>query len=237
VPLHEVAAGPSTKVSLDDRPQSDARIDRVTELLMSSTLDRQFARIAETPALITGERRLRLLVTLSPAATEQTGGWSAATEEFLLESQTLRDSVQLAQSGEIQLFADRDNLPVYVANDLNQPVTVIVTVRPSLPLVAIDEDRIPVTVEANSTAKVLVPVQSLSNGEVTLRISLHTNEDLKVRVGDPLTVALSVRAGWEGPVTVVVTVLVVLLFLFGIARTIIRRRAANRALAETDSLE
>jgi hypothetical protein len=204
---------------------------------MSSTMDRQFSRIAETPSLITGERRLRLLVTLSPAADAQVGGWTAATQQFLLESQTLRDSVQLAQSGEITLFADRNNLPVYVANDLDQAVTVIVTVRPSLPLVAIDDDRIPVTVEANSTAKVLVPVQSLANGEVTLRLSLHTNEDLKVRVGDPLTVPLSVRAGWEGPVTIVVTVLVVLLFLFGIFRTIVRRRAANRALAETESAE
>ena len=229
VPLHTIASTTPTKAKVIDKPQSTTRIDRVADLLASQALDRQFARIAETPQLITGERRARLLVTLSPAASQRPGGWGASTDEFLRESSDLRASVQLVPSGDILALADRSRLPIYVDNALNQEVTVYVTVSPSLPLVAVDDDRVKFTIKAQSLDKVEIPVQSLSNGDVDLRVSLHTDTDLRVRVGEANQLSMNVRAGWEGPVTIAIGIVVVAFFIFGLVRTIIRRRVALRS--------
>jgi len=229
VPLHTIASATPTKARVVDKPQSATRINRVADLLLSQALDRQFARIVETPRLVTGERRARLLVTLSPAALQHAGGWGASTVEFLRESTDLRASVHLVPSGDITTLADRSRLPIYVENELNQDVTVYVTVSPSLPLVAVDDDRVRFTIKAQSLDKVDIPMQSLSNGEVDLRVSLHTDTDLRVRVGEANQLSMNVRAGWEGPVTIALGILVVAFFIFGVVRTIIRRRVALRS--------
>jgi hypothetical protein len=215
----------ASEATITDRPQSKARVRIVRDLLTSERRDARFATVAETPKLITGERRLRLLVTLSPGAEGQPGGWRSSTRKFLTESETLRDSVALVRSSEIFLTADRGSMPVSVENDLSQPVTVFVEIKPSLPLIAVENSRVPLTVEPGSQAKASVRVRSLSNGEVDLAVSLHTKSEIEV--GEPTHVQLSVRAGWEGPVTIAIAVIVVLVFAFGIARTVIKRRAQH----------
>jgi hypothetical protein len=220
--------------TLVDQPQSEARVARVKEILVAEGLDRKFAAIAETPKLITGERRLELLVVLSSGAETHAGGWGVATDEFLDDSTALRDTVRLVQSSRNLLTAERGFIYVSVDNDLDQAVTVYVSLQPSLPLVSVEDDRVAVTIEPGAQGKATVPVQSLSNGTVDIAVSLRTASD--VRVGQTSHVQVDVRAGWEGPVTIVLAILVVLLFGFGIFRTVVKRRAANRAEAATETM-
>jgi hypothetical protein len=50
-----------------------------------------------------------------------------------------------------------------------------------------------------------------------------------MQVGDTTYVRTSVQAGWETPVTIGFAIAVVLIFAFGIFRTIVRRRRASES--------
>ena len=151
--------------------------------------------------------------------------WLAATTGFVQSSTTLRDSVKIVQTSSITPWADRASLPVTISNDLNQSVTVYVTVRPLTPLLKVENSFVAITVEPRSQRKAQIPVQSLSNGTVQLEVSLHRSSG--VNVGETAYVSTVVQAGWETPVTIGFAVAVVLVFAAGIARTIVRRRRAR----------
>ena len=140
-------------------------------------------------------------------------------------SSTLRSSVSIVKSSKITLWADRGSLPVVVENLLDQPVTVYVTVRPLTPLIRVEDTFFQVVVEPNSQRNARVPVQSISNGNVELEISLHASTSRQI--GSTTYVRTVVQAGWETPFTITVAILVVLVFAAGVVRTIVRLRRAR----------
>ena len=220
--LADLLATPTATATLAEVGHSEAHLDSVKSMLSDERADRAFAVIAADPTLITSERRLSLLTALSNNWADDSTGWAAAVSDYRAASVTLRDSVRIVKSSSITLWADRASLPVTVTNELTQPVTVYVTVRPLTPLLKIENSFVAVTVEPQSQRKASVPVQSLSNGIVELEITLHT--DTGAAVGGLTYVRTTVQAGWETPVTVGFGIAVVLVFAAGIIRTIVRRR-------------
>jgi uncharacterized protein DUF6049 len=83
------------------------------------------------------------------------------------------------------------------------------------------------TIEPNSQANALVPVQAVSNGTVQIQVTLSSSTG--VPVGTQESVEVVVNAGWETPIFVVLASGVVLLFVGGIVRNIVRRRKAAAA--------
>jgi hypothetical protein len=227
VGLPAIALDDGPSATIIDRPQNAARISRVRDMLSAERLDARFATVADEPQLISGERRARLLVSLSPGADDHGGGWWHAAEDFLDESEALRASVHLVRSSPIALLADRGSIPVTVRNELQVPVTVNIEVRPMRPLIAVEDERVEVTIEPESQAQGSVPVESISNGVVELSVSISSDRD--VTVGPTAHVRTRVQAGWEGPVTVTLAILLLLVFVLGIVRAVIRRRAARSA--------
>lgn len=216
---------PLHSTELVDLPHEHATLELVEKLLAEEAADRDFAQIAENPALLTGQRRLVLLATLSNSWAENPNGWDAARLAFHTASASLRDTVKIVKSSTITLWADRASLPVTVSNELNQAVTVYVRVRPLTPLLKVEDSFVPVTVEPNSQRKASIPVQSLSNGTVDLSVTV--NAVTGTQIGATTLVRTTVQAGWETPFTIGVGVVVVLVFAFGVIRTIVRRRAAR----------
>lgn len=204
-----------------DRPT----LDGLKELLRDEAADREFAQIAENPALITGERRLDLLATLSNSWAASPFAWETARAGYAAASTALRNTVKIVKSSTITLWADRGSLPVTVSNELEQSVTVYVRVRPVTPLLKVEDSFVPVTVEPGSQSKAAIPVQSLSNGTVELMVTVNAVSG--EQIGGTTYVRTTVQAGWETPFTIGVGVLVVLVFALGIVRTIVRRRAAR----------
>ncbi|MFT4123011.1 MAG: DUF6049 family protein [Microbacteriaceae bacterium] len=221
VGLDELAGETAATATVVDQAQGADRVEQVQRMLAAESADDRFATVADDPRLLTGERRARLLVALSAGAP------ASAPEDFLEESETLRQSVQLAESSEIALLADKASLPVSVTNDLDVPVTVYITVTPQLPLIRVEDSLVALTIEPGSQARASVPVESLQNGVVEISISLHSAAD--VAIGSSTSVRMSVQAGWEGPVTITIGVLLVLVFAVGLIRGVRRRRAAARA--------
>ena len=223
--LAELLATGAGSASLVDQPHEASAIDKVRALLAEEAADAQFAQIAQTPSLITSDRRLDLLATISNGWSDNAIGWEAAVTSYAADSVSLRDSVNIVKSSSITLWADRASLPVTVSNELAQPITVYVTVRPLTPLLKIENSFVEVVVEPNSQRKAAVPVQSLSNGVVEIEVTLH--QATGQGVGNTKYVRTTVQAGWETPFTITVGAVVVLIFAAGIVRTIVRRRRAR----------
>ena len=68
---------------------------------------------------------------------------------------------------------------------------------------------------------------ALTNGQVDTTITLTSAAG--VAIGDPDNVSVDLHPGWESVGTAIVIALLVLIFGGGIARNIVKRRAARRA--------
>ena len=224
--LAGVLAVPPSEAAIVDLPQTTARVATAQRLLATEASDTAFSTVAANPVLITGERRARLLNTLSTAWNSYPGGWGSAATLYDAESVTLHESVRVVQSSDINLVADRASLPVTVSNSLNQPVTVLVTVSAPTPLLEIEQTAVPITLEPDSQKRGQIPVQSLSNGTAQISISITSAQG--VPIGQPTMVRINVFAGWETPFTVFLGVVVVAVFALGIVRVVLRRRRARR---------
>ena len=225
VGLSAVSDNEGPTATIVDKTQDEASITAITGLLDLEELDATFARIAEDPSRVTSQRRLDLLATLSNGWTQTIEGRADAVSTYRAASSTLRSSVSIVKSSKITLWADRGSLPVVVENLLDQPVTVYVTVRPLTPLIRVEDTFFQVVVEPNSQRNARVPVQSISNGNVELEISLHGSTSRQI--GSTTYVRTVVQAGWETPFTITVAILVVLVFAAGVVRTIVRLRRAR----------
>jgi len=222
VPMSQLPAVGSNPATLVDSPQNAVKIGHVRSMLEAEDRDIRFSTIAENPDLITGKRRLELLVALAQSSTRHPGGYGATATKFLDDSRTLEGSVRLVKSGEILLLADRTSIYATIANDLGQPITVNLSVRALSPLLRIEDPTVEVTVEPSSQKRAEIPVQSLSNGRVTVEATLDSLTD--EQVGTTTLVRVNVQAGWEGPVTFALGALVVIVFAGGIYRNLILRR-------------
>lgn len=203
-----------------------SRSDAVLAALNAEVADRVFATIALTPEAITDIRRLELLSSLSQ-------GWGErsidALRAFVADSLALRASVQVVQSSDITLLADRASLPVTVQNQLDVAVRVFVHVDPDTAQLQVVDDNIETLVEPRSQTRALVPVESLTNGQVGITVSV-LDESART-VGEPTRVSLNLQAGWETAGTIAVAIAVLLLFTVGIARDIRKRRQRRKESA------
>lgn len=195
------------------------RTAMIAAALQAEAADRQFAVIATEPALITDRRRLEVLAALSHGWGEAS---SAALHGFVDESVALRSSVRVAESSSITLLADRASLPVTVQNDLDVAVRVIVRVEPDTAQLRVLDDSVEAVVEPRSQTRALVPVESLTNGQVTITVTV--GDTMGARIGEPTRLSLNLQAGWETAGTIAVAVGIVLLLVVGISRDIRKRR-------------
>lgn len=212
-------ARPAVDAVVGAEAADDARAQAVRTALESEAADRVFAGIAVTPAAITDIRRLELLAALSQ-------GWGDRSTEalrgFATGSAALRASVQVVESSSILLLADRASLPVTVQNDLDVAVRVYVRVEPDTAQLRVVDPRVETLVEPRSQTRALVPVESLTNGQVDIAVSVR-DADSRV-IGTPTRVSLNLQAGWETAGTIAVAIAVLALLVVGIVRDVRKRR-------------
>jgi hypothetical protein len=220
--LSSVMAEAGTPATVVDMPQPADRVALASPLFDAERAEQQFASVAKDPLAITAPRRIELLSLLANQWQSNLTGWPAAAENFLSESTTLTSSVQIVASSAINLLADRATLPIAVSNDLDQAVTVYISVRADTGLLAVESSRVKLVIEPNSQGKGQIPVQAISNGTVGLTMSLTSASG--VPIGSQTRTEINVQAGWETPVVIVIGAFVVAMFAFGIVRSILRRR-------------
>lgn len=232
VPLSTVAAQSPAGATVVDEPQDADRVAVVRGMLAATSAEQGFSSIVADPGTITAPRRLQLLALTSTSWLANPTGWATATSAFLTESSDLLASVQVVDSSNFNLLADNATLPISVSNSLDQAITVYISVRPETAILAVGQDRVELTVKANSQGKGQVPVQAISNGTVHALVTLSSSTG--VAVGLPTTAAIEVRAGWETPIVVILAAAVVAIFGIGIVRNILRRRTPATTAPESD---
>lgn len=220
--LSDTISGSAASARLVPAAESPDRVRTVTELLASEAATEQFSSVVVDPTLVTGPRRLSLLALLASSWASDAEGWARSARAYVSQGEELLDSVHIPDSSTITFLQEKGNLPIAVMNELDFPVTVYVTVQPERAILDVLDDRVELTIEANSQAKASIPVQSIANGEVRTKVFLTSPAG--VLVSTPAFVVLNVQAGWETAATVVLAIIVVALFAAGIARTVLRWR-------------
>lgn len=224
--LAEAQSEPKASARVADIPVDADRVSRIRLMLAAEARIGPFSSILADPTPLTGERRLSLLALSSNAWADSGAVWVSAVDEWLARSGEILTSVQVPESSPINFLQDRGNLPIAVSNALEYPVTVYVTVRASTGILVVTQNRVPVEIPAGSQARAMVPVQSIANGRASLGVSLSS--ETTVAIGTRQTLTANVVAGWETTVTFIIAGLLALLFVAGIVRTVLKRRAARR---------
>ncbi|HXH35208.1 MAG TPA: DUF6049 family protein [Plantibacter sp.] len=209
----------------------DGRVDDLQRLLDDERQVDLFSTVLDDPELLTGRERATLLATLAADWLSSPDGWDAAVTDQRARTETVLTSVRVADSSRINMVGGEVSLPFAVRNDLPYPVTVIMQASPSNGRLSV-AGSVKQEIAADSRATVLIPVQAqIGNGDVTLR--LHLFSPTGQAIGDQTFVGVNVRADWEGIGAVVLAALVALLFISGVVRMVLGRRAKRQA-AESD---
>ena len=223
VPLREPATEElSGLISSAPSRESEAFVGSVRALWESDVL---FATISADPEEAVFGRWTRYQALLSSTWADNPNGLTADWERAQEDSRVFQNSVRVEQGSNITVLSDQTSLPITVVNDLNSEVVVVLSVRPTTGILAVETPTIQLTIEANDSVRTLVPVQSLANGTVPVELSLQSTAG--AQVGDTVTIPVTIRAGWEGLISISLAALVGGTFAFGILRAIQRRRAEN----------
>ncbi len=217
-------ANPAVQEDLNGESIDDLRATAIDDALDAERADRRFAEIAESPSFITDVRRLELLAALSQGWGERS---AIELDRFVVASGELRRSVQVVESSAILLLADRTSLPITVQNDLEVPVRVFVRVDPDTGRLRVLDSNVETLVEPQSQTRAVVPVESVTNGDVRITVSVRDAEGREI--GTPTRVALDLQAGWETLGVLIVGGATLLLLVVGITRDLRKRERRREA--------
>ena len=192
--------------------------------------DVAFATIAQDPEGAIFGRWTRYQALLSSTWLDNPNGLAAEWAQAQLDSAEFQNSVRVEQGSAITVLSDATSLPVTVMNSLGSDAVVTLVVRPTTGILAVETPAVRITVPAEGSIRTLVPVQSLANGTVNVEFLLVSASG--DQVGQTVTIPVTIRAGWEGVISVLLAVAVGGTFAFGIVRAIQRRR---RELHETEA--
>ncbi|WP_317228900.1 DUF6049 family protein [Clavibacter sp. MX14-G9D] len=220
---------PSVPLQVVDQPEDAGRVQRVADAMSLEAQVDAFARAVERPELITGQQRMLLLATLSNRWRDDPDGLVTVQDGYTAQADGVLGSVAIT-TRQNTVISDTTSLLINVSNELDQPVTVRLSIIAGSGRIRVDDSAV-VTVPAHGSASARPPITSISNGDVVVTARL-TTEDGTVQIGDSAPVELFIRAGFEAVVTTLFVAAVALLFGFGLFRSIRkRRRARARQLA------
>ena len=231
--LDQIGSAVPTKAAIAPKPESAARIALVHSMLTNEARVDRFSEItAPDQEQLTSTRRMILLSLLSDGWLDDQTAWQKQATGYITSSHKILDAVYPVESSTVLLLNDRVSLPIVLSNNLDQAVTVYVAVRPRTTQLTVSEENrlVEVRIPANSQHRAEIPVQSVANGKVQVRVALYSKSGL--RIGPATTIKVNVQAGWETIGTLIFGALVVAIFAIGIVRTIRKRRRG--ASDETD---
>lgn len=197
-----------------------ARVSAARTLVAEEEQVEAVGRAAADPASLTAPYRLSLLGLLSAAWRGDDAGWSSALSTTGSAFTAMPKQVRILE-GDRALVSTDGVLTVQVQNDLPQPISVDVTATTN-------NNRLRFTgggrvqVAAKSTNKTQLRFQSISNGQAVVDLSLATPQG--TRFGSTVQKMVTVQAGFDTVVAVILLAGLAVLLALGIYRNVIRRR-------------
>jgi hypothetical protein len=222
-----LSATPATGVTVKDSQEAVQRTRTISSLVAMERSVDSFASVLDDPSTMIGQARTQLLTLLAVSWQNPRNDWATSVANSLKASTDILNSVKILQTENVNLVSAQGSIPFTISNSLKtESVTVVVHASPSNGRIEIDSATTK-KVQASSRATVLIPVKAkLGNGQVTLTLQLFSQSG--VAIGGPTTVPVDVHADWEGIGALIIGILLVLLFGFGIVRNVLRRRREAR---------
>jgi hypothetical protein len=231
VSLSSLESTPAASATLTATADT-ARAGGLTAMLADEKRLQAFSSILDVPAVLLAPERIRMLRTIGVGLSDDEYVASVAARAKSVQT-TLR-SVSIQQPKPVQLITSAAPLPVWVRNDLPWTVHVLLQSKPSDPRLDIAPTT-PVEVIGASVARVDVPIEArVASGEVQVDFRLTSEND--IAIGQPAAADVTLRADWEGIGIGILGAAIGLLFVFGLIRTVRRRRRdAGAAAAGAES--
>jgi len=224
VPLADSLATPPVAGRPGDGTVGDDRVAVFPRLAEAAAAEAAFSSVLDDPAPLLDPRRLERIALYALAWHDDETGWSEAVDAFRERSNQIVTSVQLEQGSDMALLAAHATVKIAVSNALPYPVNVRVMVDPQGPILRVLESQL-ITVEPESTATAVIPVEAVANGQVTVLTSIASPTGVPLDSGHA---SVAVHAEWEGIGTLVVVVVLALIFLAGLLRLVVTRHRARR---------
>jgi hypothetical protein len=233
VPFGQLQAAAPVEATVVDAPADEQRVAVASALFSSEDQLGPLSTVLADPTLLTGPERAEILQLLGNGWRDRPDEWNAAVEAHRTRTAATQGAVEILDPTPVNLAGSGAPLGIWVRNDLPYPVEVTLVVTPDDPRLTVQRTTA-VSAPAASNTRVKVPVEArVGNGEVTLRLELRSSAG--VVIGPVRTVDVSVRAEWEGLGIAVLSVIVGALVVFGLIRTVLRRRRAKAADAARDA--
>ncbi|SJN46914.1 hypothetical protein FM104_15480 [Microbacterium esteraromaticum] len=210
-----------------------SRATSLTAMLADGKRLVAFSSVLEEPAVLLVPERIRIMRTIGVGVEDES--FSAAVAAQATSVQTTLDSVSIVQPKPVQLFTAAAPLPVWVRNDLPWPVNVSLNSSPSSPRLDIQPVTEVAALAATST-RVDVPIEArVASGDVQVGFRLYSPTG--VPIGSPEVADVTLRAEWEGIGLGILGGLIGLLLVFGIVRTVLRKRRAQTDAVGADAAD
>ncbi|MFK4788278.1 DUF6049 family protein [Microbacterium sp. ZW T5_56] len=225
-PMSRLLAAPPVAGALTSASPSDSGTDRA-EALRNLLADEErvtaFSSVLADPSVLVGRERARILQLLSVSEISR-DDWDALVAAQRARTQDeIVGAVSIVRPETVTLVSSGSNIPMKIRNDLDLPVTVVVTATPNDLRLGVQKTTV-VEAAAHSNTSFSVPVTAgISNGDVKLALSAASPTG--VPIGGVQYAEIRVRADWETIGLVILGTIVVVLFSLGTWRTIRRRRA------------
>lgn len=219
--IPDLSTGEVAEATLRGGAHGEAVVNRFNQLLTAEARASDYATMFDVPELFRSERRADLLATTSAAWHQDVDAWIPWSQSYLDNVTATEASVVITESSDIQLVGRETELPIFVRNDTGRTVTLQVGLEPTSGRLEAGE---PVTlrIEPGSMARAQVPVQAISNGNAVVDVRILTPDGVALLSTQSLQV--NVQAEWETVTMIVAVVGLTTLFVWGIIRTIRRRR-------------
>lgn len=214
-------------VQVNDTPMPREWIQFTDEVRELWEKDVSYVAISDNPEEAILGRWNRYQALFSSAWADNPTGLDAEWERAQADSELFRSSVRIEQGSSITVLSDRTDVPVTVRNDLRSTVRVQLAVSPQRAIIRVDNPIIDITVPAESSMRLSIPITALASGTVPVSLTLQSV------TGDPISesfdLTVTIRAGWENVITGVLAALLGIVFAVGIYRAIQKRRSPANA--------
>lgn len=224
VEVDEALRGEPREASLAelDDPARGAGAELVTAALAQEAEVSSVSSIVEDPSALLADLRLQLLGALPDAGRAVTEADRIAIDGLGGAMGEVRHAVQILGGSDIQAVGQSLPLPITITNELDEPVTVQLSVRPSNALVTVPDPEVDVTIPASSQQRVQVPIEIVGTGGVLMIAQLSTPDG--VSLGQLQTIRVQARPTIEAVVGWTLGSAIALLLGFGIWRSVRKRR-------------
>ncbi|MGO3248391.1 MAG: DUF6049 family protein [Agrococcus casei] len=233
-PLSSALEAPARDASLHDLESTEletALAEGVTAAHDADAEMSRFSLIATQPRELTVPFRLKVLAAMHVDAATTPASVTSSTTMLGSELESLQGGVQVLQGSDIHIVGSNVQLPIELVNDLEVGADVVVKLRTTSTIVVVSEGSTEVTIGAESSQRVLMPVEVVGSGVTTAIVTLETAGGHQI--SQPVTINVQAQPSVETVIVWIGASAVVLLIGFGLWRSL-RKRAQGKALGDLD---